>query len=334
MPYALCPMPIRLLFVLLIGGYHYLPSNHSFADDQVVLLTEDGGVDGSLVGELNLGEVKGGSTVELNFAIKNPLNTPIVYNRVRPSCSCTSVTVIAETLAGGGGQSKPIQLSVKVPSIQGKNVAISDMVLLGDGSDTPVARILIKATIRRPFWVKDKSFSLSLDKSERFQTRFSFDTTTEFDPKLLTITVNDKDIKATLEQIDAKRSEIVLVGSRPKALEVRTVLLVIDYQSSDWSIRDELAVYFYDQEAIKVLPPSVRIENRSIEFKLYRKDGFSKTEPVVKSHDGLELRAKSNVIGKSLLNVRVELPESIEPTKLVVEFGEVSLSIPVIKEEE
>jgi hypothetical protein len=329
MPYA-----IRLLFALLIGGYYYLPTKHSFADDQVVLLTEDGGVDGSLVGELNLGEVKGGSMVELSFAIKNPLDIPIVYNRVRPSCSCTSVTVIAETLAGGGVQSKPIQLSVKVPSIQGRNGAISDMVLLGDGSDTPVARILIKATIRRPFWVKDKSFSLSLDKSERFQTRFSFDTTTEFDPKLLTITVNDKDIKATLEQVDAKRSEIILVGSRQKALEARTIMVALDYQSTDWSIRDELAVYFYDQEAIKVFPPSVRIEKRSIEFKLYRKDGFSKTEPVVKSHDGLELRAESNVIGKSLLSVRVALPESIEPTKLVVEFGEVYLSIPVIKEEE
>lgn len=100
MPYA-----IRLLFALLIGGYYYLPTNRSFADNQVVMLTEDGGVDGSLVGELNLGEVKGGSTVELNFAIKNPLNTPFVYNRVRPSCSCTSVTVVAETLEGGGGGS-------------------------------------------------------------------------------------------------------------------------------------------------------------------------------------------------------------------------------------
>jgi hypothetical protein len=98
MPYA-----IKFLFALLIGGYYYLPTNRSFADDQIVILTEDGGVDGSLVGELNLGEVKGGSTVELNFAIKNPRNTPIVNNRVRPSCSCTSVTVVAETLERGRG---------------------------------------------------------------------------------------------------------------------------------------------------------------------------------------------------------------------------------------
>ncbi len=37
MPYA-----IRLLFALLIAGYYYLPTNRSFADDQVVILTEDG----------------------------------------------------------------------------------------------------------------------------------------------------------------------------------------------------------------------------------------------------------------------------------------------------
>jgi hypothetical protein len=30
----------------------------------------------------------------------------------------------------------------------------------------------------------------------------------------------------------------------------------------------------------------------------------------------------------------VEIPEAIEPTKLVVELGEVSLSIPVLKEDE
>ncbi len=66
-----------------------------------------------LGGELNLGEVKGGSTVELNFAIKNPLNTPFVYNRVRPSCSCTSVTVVAETLKGGGGDPAEAAVALK-----------------------------------------------------------------------------------------------------------------------------------------------------------------------------------------------------------------------------
>jgi hypothetical protein len=237
-------------------------------------------------------------------------------------------------LESGGGQSKPIDLSVKVPSIQGKNVAVSDLVLLGEGSEAPAARILIKATIRRPFWVRDKSFALSLDKKERFQTRISFDTSSGFDPELLSIQVNDTDINASLEVIDTRRSEIILTGSRKKALSARVIMLALDYQSTEWSLKEDLAVYFYDQEAIKVFPPLVRMESGVIEFKLYRKDGFSKTDPVVKSGDGLELKSKANSVGKSLLGVRVEIPEAIEPTKLVVELGEVSLSIPVLKEDE
>jgi hypothetical protein len=329
MPYA-----VRCLLALLGSGVFSLFMNGSLADDQVVVLSEDGGVDGSLIGELNLGEVKGGSVVEIRFTIKNPMDFPVVYNRVRPSCSCTSVKVIAETLESGGGQSKPIDLSVKVPSIQGKNVAVSDLVLLGEGSEAPAARILIKATIRRPFWVRDKSFALSLDKKERFQTRISFDTSSGFDPELLSIQVNDTDINASLEVIDTRRSEIILTGSREKALSARVIMLALDYQSTEWSLKEDLAVYFYDQEAIKVFPPLVRMESGVIEFKLYRKDGFSKTDPVVKSGDGLELKSKANSVGKSLLGVRVEIPEAIEPTKLVVELGEVSLSIPVLKEDE
>ncbi len=344
MPYALCPMPYalcpicRIAFVAMVLcfliSFGSLTSDGLFADDTVVELTDEGTVEGVLIGILDLGEVKAGATVDASFILKNKSDRSISYNRVRPSCGCTTVEVKAETLESAKGVSMPARVAVTVPSVQARNFPISEVTLLQQDSDVPVAMIRIKATVERPFWVKEKAISVSLDKSERFEARFSFETSAKFDPKLVNVTVNDPNVSVSLNVINEKQSEIVLVGVRGQALAKRVCLVSLAYRSDDWNLTDELSIFFYDQEAIRVFPSVVELQNGKIRFKLYREQGFTKSKLVIKTDADVELITKSDPIGKSLLSVTVDIPSGIELTKLKMELGESTLLIPISKKEE
>lgn len=201
-------------------------------------------------------------------------------------------------------------------------------------SDVPVAIIRIKATIERPFWVKEKTFSVSLDKSERFEARLSFETSIAFDQELLNLKVNDPDFKVSLNVVNDKLSEVILVGLRDRALANRVCMIGLSYRSEDWNLTDDLSIFFYDQLSVRVFPSVVELRNGKIRFKLYREQGFAKSKLVIKTDTDVELGTKSDPIGKSLLNVTVEIPSGTELTKLKMELGESTLLIPISKKED
>lgn len=74
MPYALCLRIVSSFVLFVFISFALRPNDTLYADVKVVELIDEGTIKGVLIGVLDLGEVKAGSTINTSFILKtNPI---------------------------------------------------------------------------------------------------------------------------------------------------------------------------------------------------------------------------------------------------------------------
>ncbi len=98
------PMFVIALFVCL------------FMDNgRVILDAGPNDADNILIGEVDLGTIKSGDTVESEFIVANGSHRDVVFDLVRTSCTCTKVSLTRRRLEADNASESILEISLKAP---------------------------------------------------------------------------------------------------------------------------------------------------------------------------------------------------------------------------
>ena len=172
--------------------------------------------------ELQVGEVRAGTTILLAFKLVNQMNTPITFDKISASCGC--IGGLPRNLKLGPGENVPVRAAMKIPR---QNEKLSKVVTLADSESSVSVRLLLGVVAKLPIQLQEDTF-IALEPG-----RHSFETRIEFPFH------NPEDLKVRLGHLDFAGCRMIPTG-------VHSGKLVFDYVRRDTvssDVRDRVLVY-------------------------------------------------------------------------------------------
>ena len=276
-----------------------------------------------LVGVLDLGEVRAGENVETTFRLKNNSNSEIEFSTVKPSCGCTAVRIRAGSLAVGSTHA-PAKLRVNVPKLKGHRADLAEVELVGLESH-PVATIVIRADVLRPFNVQQMRRSIYVSKDARFQSKIKLNIASFTSRKKLLVNLP----KSLTHEIDG--DFLIVSGSSKNALKATPVIVEIGYESDTWTIRDHVMLDFYDENAVRISPSTLDRGRDFVRCLIVSKQGINADKFRIVDSKQKDIEFSLQLLSKQMGKIRIDLRE-VAPGDIVISDGVFSVSCPVVGE--
>ena len=289
-----------------------------------------------LYGELNLGELSAGSKVHVAFDIVNKSSNSVEFYVVKPSCSCVEVKISSGVLAPDSHLAQKSEAKLSVPHSMGKNTLLGELSLSDQsGSALPVATIAIRATILRPFLLRERrsSFSLLEEEDVSLTIPFDLDPSTKVEQIEFRISLPGK-VAVKIERENPTRGQVIIRGKKELMLREESLVIWFSIDHKGSKIEDQLQVDFIDGTRARIVPSVVLAKSGKLQFVVFCLNGIVHQKLRVLDEKGKTIESKALELTKGAARVSLELRDGPVPKNIVITDDKFTVSVPVSIEEE
>jgi hypothetical protein len=289
-----------------------------------------------LYGELDCGEVSSGERIAVEFDIVNKSETVVEFHALKPSCSCVDVKIAAGVLKAGSQLATKSTAHLTVPRSMGKNAVLGEVAISDQsGSSLPVATIVVRATVLRPFLIRDRrtSLNLSAEESVSFSVPFDLDPNTSVDE----IKVNnplEKWVDVTLDRDGATKGFVRIRSERSVLLREQSVQLEFLFESKGVKTSDDLQIDFYDGTKARIVPGLVPVHAGRLQFIVFCLNGIDHEKLQVLDGANHVLKSEVKALTQGAAKITLDFGEASPPSGIVVSDGKFQVPVSVSFAEE
>jgi hypothetical protein len=303
---------------------------------EVVLRSTPASGEAGAVGEIDLGRVEAGSFVTARLFLKNGTDSALKFDLAKPTCSCAEPKIPAGSLAAGERHSMPSVVRIRIPTVRVKDSVLAEIKLFDKEISEAVAKLRVRATVERPFYIRDSVSSLTLNAEPQFEVQIPIEVNPDLELETIKLTLIQSkvpvDVRLSRVQPGKADCRITLIGGREEAIAARSITLQVAYEDGHWSIRDSLHVNFYDGTSIRLFPADLVVREGAVEFQMYRKSGFTIDALKCQTDQGESLDARFSCVRNSLVFAQVTIPSSVRGRSMLITDGDFAFSIPIVSE--
>jgi hypothetical protein len=246
------------------------------------------------------------------------------------------VKIAAGMLNAGSQLAAKSIAHLTIPRSMGKNailgeVAISDQ----SGSSLPIATIVVRATVLRPFLIRDRrtSFNLSPEEEVSFSVPFELDPSTSVDD----IKVNNsltKWVHITIDRESPTKGFVRVRGTRSVLLREQFIQLEFSIDCNGVKTYDDLQIDFYDGTKARIVPVIVPVRAGRLQFIVFCLNGIDHEKLQVLDGANHVLESEVKVLTQGTAKIVLDFKEGPIPSGIVVSDGKFQVPVSVLLEEE